>query len=88
MNDFYDKKGDKKIYKTNILIATDVASRGLDVKDITVVINYDMPNSIEDYVHRIGRTGRAGAKGVAYSFVNSKELSLVNDLIKILISSK
>jgi ATP-dependent RNA helicase DDX5/DBP2 len=49
--------------KTNILVATDVASRGLDVKDISVVINYDMPNTVEDYVHRIGRTGRAGAKG-------------------------
>lgn len=44
-------------------VATDVASRGLDVKDIRHVINYDMPNQIEDYVHRIGRTGRAGAKG-------------------------
>jgi len=49
--------------KTNILVATDVASRGLDVKDISLVINYDMPNTVEDYVHRIGRTGRAGAKG-------------------------
>ncbi|CDJ62108.1 MGC53795 protein, related [Eimeria necatrix] len=46
-----------------IMVATDVASRGLDVKDIRHVINYDMPNQIEDYVHRIGRTGRAGAKG-------------------------
>lgn len=45
------------------MIATDVASRGLDVKDIGIVINYDMPNTIEDYVHRIGRTGRAGNKG-------------------------
>ena len=52
-----------KYYKSNIMIATDVASRGLDVKDIGIVINYDMPNTIEDYVHRIGRTGRAGNKG-------------------------
>lgn len=52
-----------RVFKSNILLATDVASRGLDVKDIDVVINYDMPNCIEDYVHRIGRTGRAGAKG-------------------------
>jgi len=43
-----------------ILVATDVASRGLDVKDVQVVINYDLPQQIEDYVHRIGRTGRAG----------------------------
>lgn len=66
------------------MIATDVASRGLDVKDIGVVINYDMPNTIEDYVHRIGRTGRAGAKGQSYSFITQKEAGLANDLIKIL----
>jgi len=69
MSEFYDHRGDGKVFKTNILIATDVASRGLDVKDINVVINYDMPNSIEDYVHRIGRTGRAGATGDSYSFI-------------------
>lgn len=73
-----------KYYKTNILLATDVASRGLDVKDIGVVINYDMPNQIEDYVHRIGRTGRAGAKGEAHSFITNKEVGLAEDLIGIL----
>ena len=73
-----------KYYKTNILLATDVASRGLDVKDIGVVINYDMPNQIEDYVHRIGRTGRAGAKGQAHSFITSKEAGIADDLISIL----
>lgn len=73
-----------KYAKTNIMIATDVASRGLDVKDIGCVINYDMPMSIEDYVHRIGRTGRAGAKGQSYSFITAKEGGLANDLIKIL----
>lgn len=72
---------------SNILIATDVASRGLDVKDITVVVNYDLPTNIEDYVHRIGRTGRAGAKGTAYSFFVETECVLVHDLIKILKSS-
>jgi len=46
--------------RSNILVATDVASRGLDVKDVMYVINYDMPKQIEDYVHRIGRTARAG----------------------------
>jgi len=51
-----------------ILIGTDVASRGIDVKDVRLVINYDMPNNLEDYVHRVGRTGRAGAKGTAVSF--------------------
>ena len=70
--------------RTNILIATDVASRGLDVKDITVVVNYDMPNCIEDYVHRIGRTGRAGAKGNAVSFLTRRESNIAGELIKVL----
>mmetsp|Transcript_29837 Transcript_29837/g.65578 ORF Transcript_29837/g.65578 Transcript_29837/m.65578 type:complete len:606 (+) Transcript_29837:43-1860(+) len=53
--------------RTLILVATDVASRGIDISDIEFVVNYDMPRNIEDYVHRIGRTGRAGKKGTAYS---------------------
>lgn len=53
----------------SILIATDVASRGLDIRDITHVINYDMPENYDDYIHRIGRTGRAGKKGCALTFV-------------------
>ena len=52
-----------------ILLATDVASRGLDIEDITHVVNYDEPASYEDYVHRIGRTGRASKKGIALTFV-------------------
>lgn len=56
--------------KIRVLIATDVASRGLDVRDITHVINYDAPESYDDYVHRIGRTGRAGKKGVAITFID------------------
>lgn len=55
---------------TNILIATDVASRGLDVRDISIVVNFDLPSNIEDYVHRIGRTGRAGDKGRSFSFLS------------------
>jgi ATP-dependent RNA helicase RhlE len=54
---------------TNVLIATDVASRGIDVNDISHVINYDLPASYEDYIHRIGRTGRAGKMGIALTFV-------------------
>jgi superfamily II DNA/RNA helicase len=57
----------------NILIATDVASRGIDVQSISHVINFDLPMCAEDYVHRIGRTGRAGAKGVAFSFASLKD---------------
>ena len=71
-------------YKSNILIATDVASRGLDVRDISIVINYDMPTCIEDYVHRIGRTARAGAKGLSFSFITKKEIGVAPDLVKIL----
>jgi superfamily II DNA/RNA helicase len=56
--------------RVNILVATDVAARGIDVPDITHVINYDIPQTIEDYVHRIGRTGRAGNTGIALTFVN------------------
>lgn len=55
------------------LIATDVASRGLDVKDIKLVVNFDFPKQIEDYVHRVGRTGRAGAVGKALSFMDRNE---------------
>lgn len=54
----------------DIMLATDVASRGLDIPDVSHVINYDMPNSYEDYIHRIGRTGRANKKGVALTFVD------------------
>ncbi|WP_114788851.1 DEAD/DEAH box helicase [Niabella yanshanensis] len=55
---------------TRVLIATDVASRGLDVQNVTHVINYQLPQTMEAYIHRIGRTGRAGKKGIAYTFIN------------------
>ena len=61
--------------KHRILVATDVAARGIDVQDIAHVVNYDMPNASDDFVHRIGRTGRAGAKGVATTFVMPQERS-------------
>ena len=53
-----------------VLVATDVAARGLDISDVTHVINYQIPQNIESYVHRIGRTGRAGKGGKAFTFVN------------------
>lgn len=68
----------------NVLVATDVAARGLDIPAITHVINYDLPESAEDYVHRIGRTGRAGRKGVATSFVAEGESYLVREIEKII----
>lgn len=67
-----------------ILIATDVAARGLDVSDIDCVVNYEFPNNIEDYVHRIGRTGRAGKSGVAYTFLGEQDGKHVKDLVKVL----
>ena len=60
---------DFKSNKISILLATDVASRGLDIENVSHVINYDLPNTFEDYIHRIGRTGRANKKGVALTFV-------------------
>jgi len=67
-----------------ILIATDVAARGLDVKLVTTVINFDMPNNAEDYVHRIGRCGRAGATGTAVSFFTQKNARMGRDLMKLI----
>jgi ATP-dependent RNA helicase DeaD len=61
-----------------LLVATDVAARGLDVDDIDIVFNYDLPHEVEDYVHRIGRTGRAGRDGVAISFVTQREKRRLN----------
>lgn len=64
---------DFKHNKLKILVATDILSRGIHIEDIDLVINYDVPHDGEDYVHRIGRTARAAAKGTAYTFVNEKE---------------
>ncbi|CAN6457169.1 unnamed protein product [Victoria cruziana] len=70
--------------KSPIMTATDVAARGLDVKDVKFVVNYDFPGSLEDYVHRIGRTGRAGAKGTAYTFFTAANARFAKELIAIL----
>ena len=59
--------------KTRVVIATDVAARGLDVDGVTMVVNYDIPSDSESYVHRIGRTGRMGRKGEAWSFVSGED---------------
>ncbi len=68
--------------KIQVLVATDVAARGLDVNLLTHVVNFDLPRNVEDYVHRIGRTGRAGAKGTALSFAASRDSSLVHRIEK------
>ncbi|XP_050435639.1 uncharacterized protein LOC126842639 [Adelges cooleyi] len=70
--------------KSPILVATDVAARGLDVDDVKYVINFDYPNSSEDYVHRIGRTGRSKQVGIAYTFFSSNNMRQAKDLISIL----
>lgn len=70
--------------KSTILVATDVAARGLDVEDVKYVINYDYPNSSEDYVHRIGRTGRCQQAGTAYAFFTSTNQRQAKDLIAVL----
>lgn len=67
-----------------VLVATDVAARGLDIEELTHVINFELPNNPEDYVHRIGRTGRAGTKGFAISLVSQEENKLLIDIEKIL----
>jgi len=73
---------------TRVLVATDVVARGIDIRDIRVVINYDMPTNIEDYVHRIGRTGRAGDQGVSLAYVTESDLrALGKDLQKLLARS-
>lgn len=66
------------------MVATDVAARGIDVKDIEFVINYDMPSNIEDYVHRIGRTARAGRTGTSFTFFSDENARLAAPLVKIL----
>ncbi len=73
------KKGE-----VDLLVCTDVAARGLDIKDVPAVFNFDVPFNAEDYVHRIGRTGRAGASGLAVTFVTSSDARLVADVEKLI----
>jgi ATP-dependent RNA helicase RhlE len=73
-----------KNFGIRALVATEVASRGLDIKELPHVVNYELPNVPEDYVHRIGRTGRAGATGVAASLVSPDEAGLLKDIEKLL----
>ncbi|MFY0624996.1 MAG: DEAD/DEAH box helicase [Reichenbachiella sp.] len=68
----------------NVLVATDVMSRGIDIKGIDMVINYNVPQDAEDYVHRIGRTGRAEANGIAFTFVNEEDMYKFNNIEKLI----
>lgn len=69
---------------TKVLIATDIAARGIDVEDLALVVNYDLPNVAETYVHRIGRTGRAQASGIALSFCDHEEKTYLRDIEKLI----
>lgn len=73
-----------KAGKTKVLVATDIAARGIDIDDMSHVINYDLPNIAETYVHRIGRTGRAGASGIAISFCDGEEKAYLRDIQKLI----
>lgn len=75
---------DFKSSAVNVLVATDIAARGIDVEDLTHVINYELPNVPETYVHRIGRTGRANASGVAFSFCEEEEVPYLRDIQKLI----
>lgn len=73
----------------DVLVATDVASKGLDFPNIQHVINFDMPAEIENYVHRIGRTGRCGKTGIATTFINGRQKeTILLDLKQVLIEAK
>jgi ATP-dependent RNA helicase RhlE len=73
-----------KSRKTRVLVATDIAARGIDIDELGHVINFDLPNIPETYVHRIGRTGRAGANGIAFSFCDGEEREFLRDIQKLI----
>ncbi|MGB3145105.1 MAG: DEAD/DEAH box helicase [Maribacter sp.] len=76
--------GDFKDGKLKVLVATDIAARGIDVEELSLVVNYDLPNVSETYVHRIGRTGRASASGTALSFCDKEERPYLRDIEKLI----
>src|SRR6185369_2972585 len=75
---------DFKSGKVRVLVATDIAQRGLDISGITHVVNYDVPQQAEDYVHRIGRTGRAAKEGDAFTFMAPDEIAMVKSIERML----
>src|SRR5690606_15598528 len=82
-NDMKQRRGALEAFTdghVQVLVATDVAQRGLDIEGISHVVNYDVPRNPEDYVHRIGRTGRAGATGTAVTFVSAADAMQMRDI--------
>jgi ATP-dependent RNA helicase RhlE len=73
-----------KAQTTRVLVATDIAARGIDIDELSHVINFELPNVPETYVHRIGRTGRAGAKGISISFCDEEEKDYLKDIQKLI----
>ena len=73
-----------KIGQVDVLVATDIVARGIDIDDILMVINYDVPHDVEDYVHRIGRTARAQRDGIAISFVSDQDIRYFSDIERFL----
>jgi ATP-dependent RNA helicase RhlE len=73
--------------RTRVLVATDIAARGIDIDGISHVINFEVPNISESYVHRIGRTARAGAQGIAISFCDAEERAFIKDIEKLIAQS-
>ena len=67
-----------------VLVATDIAGRGLDVKDVRAVLNYDAPSQAEDYVHRIGRAGRAGATGESYTMLTPADAAVAGEIVRMM----
>ncbi len=70
--------------QTRVLVATDVLSRGIDIKDINLIINYDVPGDAEDYVHRVGRTARANTTGIAITFINENDMDRFQKIEKLI----
>jgi translation initiation factor 4A len=66
--------------KTRVLITTDLISRGIDIQQVSLVINYDLPTNRENYIHRIGRSGRYGRKGVAINFATNEDIGILRDI--------
>ena len=75
---------DFKARKAHVLVATDIAARGLDIEQLPIVVNYDLPMVAEDYIHRVGRTGRAGLEGQAVSLVSHDEMDQLRDIQRVI----